>query len=137
MTAGLHTTDNTIRVLHLDDERSSLSATQSYFQRFEDDIEVETTTDPETALARIRDDPGAYDCLLCDYEMPAMDGLAVLSAVRSNGTELPFILYTGRGSNAIESDALDAGVTAYVEKDDGIDHLESLANRIETVVDEA
>lgn len=137
MIARLHTTDDTIQVLHLDDERSSLSTTENYFERFEDDIEVETTTDPETALARIRDDPGAYDCLLCDYEMPAMDGLAVLSAVRADGAELPFILYTGKGSNAIKSEALDAGVTAYVEKDEGIDHLESLADRIETVVHEA
>ncbi|WP_136716427.1 response regulator [Halorientalis salina] len=128
------TTDDAISVLHLDDERGALTTTENYFERFEEGIEVETTTDPEGALDRLEADPEAVDLLLCDFEMPAMDGLSVLAAVRDAGLDIPFILYTGKGSNAVESEALAAGVTTYVEKGEGMDHLESLAAEIEEAV---
>ncbi|MFD1585768.1 response regulator [Halorientalis brevis] len=134
MLVSFDATDRPIRVLHLDDERGSLATTENYFERFWEGIRIETTTDPNGALDRLRDDPDGFDLLLCDFEMPAMDGLSVLARVRDAGLDIPFILYTGKGSNAVESEAIDAGVTAYVEKGEGMDHLESLAEQIEEVV---
>jgi len=136
MLVAFDATDRPIRVLHLDDERGSLTTTENYFERFWDGISIETTTDPDAALDRLRNDPDEFDLLLCDFEMPAMDGLSVLEQVRDAGLGLPFVLYTGKGSNAVESEALDAGVTAYVEKGEGMDHLRSLAEQIEEVVAE-
>lgn len=126
--------DRPITVLHLDDERGTLTTTSNYFERFRDGIEVETTTDPDEALDRLATRPDEFDLLLCDFEMPTTDGLSVLSAVRDAGLDLPFILYTGKGSNAVRSDAMDAGVTTYVEKAEGLAHLESLADQIEDTV---
>jgi len=128
------TTEDSISVLHVDDERGALTTTENYFERFEDGIDVETTTDPEVAIDCLTSDPAAFDLLLCDFEMPAMDGLSVLSALRDAGVDLPFVLYTGKGSNAVESEAIEAGVTRYVEKGEGMDHLESLAAAIEEAV---
>ena len=136
MLLGFATADRPIRVLHLDDEQGALTTTENYFERFWDGISIETTTDPDAALDRLRDDTDEFDLLLCDFEMPAMDGLSVLAKVRDAGLDLPFVLYTGKGSNAVKSEALAAGVTTYVEKGEGIDHLEALAEQIEEAVAE-
>lgn len=128
----METTDTSITVLHLDDERGALTTTANYFERFEEDISIETTTDPEQAVERARQEE--FDLLLCDFEMPTMDGLEVFSTVRETGLDIPFVLYTGKGSQTVKHEALEAGVTAYVEKGEGLAHLESLADEIEEAV---
>ncbi|MGA9402579.1 PAS domain-containing protein, partial [Haladaptatus sp.] len=56
-----------------------------------------------------------------------------LEAVRIRLPELPFILFTGKGSEEIASEAISAGVTEYLQKG-GPDGYAVLANRIENVV---
>jgi len=45
--------------------------------------------------------------------MPGMDGLELFEAVHAAHRRLPFVLYTGKGSEEIASQALNAGVTGY------------------------
>lgn len=45
------------------------------------------------------------------------------------------ILYTGKGSEEVASDAISAGATDYLQKETGTDQFTVLANRIETVVE--
>ena len=45
-----------------------------------------------------------------------MDGLAFFGAVRDINLDLPFILFTGKGSEKIASEAFSAGVTDYLQK---------------------
>jgi CheY-like chemotaxis protein len=42
-----------------------------------------------------------------------MDGLEFLQAVREDNPEHPFILYTGKVSEAVTSEAIAANVTDY------------------------
>jgi PAS domain S-box-containing protein len=67
--------------------------------------------------------------------MPRQNGLEFLEAVREEYPELPFILYTGKGSEEVASDAISAGATDYIQKESGTDHFSVLAKRIKTLVE--
>lgn len=56
------------------------------------------------------------DCIIGDYQMPGMDGIELLRAVRAEFPDLPFVLFTGKGSGAIASEAISAGATSHVRK---------------------
>ncbi|TKX67571.1 PAS domain-containing protein [Halorubrum sp. SP9] len=122
-----------IDVLHVDDDPSVLDLAEAYFERELDSVAVTTVTDPETALERL--DETRFDCIVSDYDMPTMDGLEFFEALRERHQRVPFVLYTGKGSEEIASQALNAGVTGYFQKG-GPEQLRRLANRVDQAVDE-
>jgi len=125
--------DAPIRVLHVDDERDILDISSSWLERHEQ-FTVTTEQDPSAALDRLGDE--RIHCLVSDYDMPGMTGLELLSAVREEYPDLPFILYTGKGNEEIASEAISAGVTDYLQKEVGPEQFEVLANRITHAVTE-
>jgi CheY-like chemotaxis protein/anti-sigma regulatory factor (Ser/Thr protein kinase) len=71
-------------------------------------------TDGEDALASIaREEPAV---VLTDIQMPGMDGLALVQAIREKYPRLPVILMTANGSEDVAIHALRAGATNYVPK---------------------
>jgi len=124
--------NGTVRVLHVDDDPAFADMAATFLERADERFVVETATNASEALARL--DAGV-DCVVSDYEMPGMDGIELLETVRERSLNLPFILFTGRGSEAVASDAISAGVTDYLQKGSSTDRYELLANRIENAVD--
>jgi len=116
----------------VDDEPGIAELAAEFLERRDDRFVVETTTDAGDAVDRISGD--SFDCVVSDYEMPEMDGIDLLAAVREHHPDLPFILFTGKGSEEIASDAISAGVTDYLRKGTGTDQYELLANRITNAV---
>lgn len=121
-----------VRILHVDDDSSFTTLTRQFLTRQNDQFEVTTETSSRAGLRRLETE--SIDCIVSDYEMPEMDGLAFLEAVRQEGYEIPFILFTGSGSEQIASQAISTGVTDYITRDHGTDQYVLLANRIETAV---
>ena len=126
-------TDDTIRVLHVDDEPELLELTAAFLERESEAFDVVGETSAEAALDRLEDD--RVDCVVSDYEMPGMDGQAFLEAVRARRPALPFVLFTGQGSEEVASAAISAGVTDYMQKSVGSSQYEVLANRIRNAVE--
>ena len=124
-----------IRVLHVDDEPDVADLTATFLVREDEGMTVETETGGADALDRLAADD--FDCVVSDYEMPGMDGLELLDAIRAEYPELPFILFTGEGSEAIASDAIAVGVTDYLQKGSGTEQYELLATRIRNAVEHA
>lgn len=54
--------------------------------------------------------------VLTDLQMPGMDGLELVRAVREQYPTIPVILMTGNGSEEIAMEALKAGAASYVPK---------------------
>jgi PAS domain S-box-containing protein len=122
-------------ILHVDDDLSFGELTKSFLERENDRFAIETVTSANEALERITN--RTPDCVVSDYNMPGMDGLEFLEAVRETHPELPFILFTGKGSEEVASDAIAAGVTDYIQKGSGTSHYTVLANRILNAVEAA
>ena len=58
------------------------------------------------------------DLIISDFNMPEMDGLGLLRAVRGHpvARKVPFILLTGRGDRELVTKAAEAGVNNYLVK---------------------
>ncbi|MEF8857188.1 MAG: PAS domain-containing protein, partial [Haloplanus sp.] len=125
-------TDELGRVLHVDDDGEFAALTAESLERASGRFVVETATSATEALDRL--EGGAFDCVVSDYDMPEMDGLALLDAVRESHPDLPFVLFTG--SETIASDAIARGVTDHLRKRPGTEVFELLANRIEHAIEQ-
>ncbi|SIQ96334.1 CheY chemotaxis protein or a CheY-like REC (receiver) domain [Haladaptatus litoreus] len=122
-----------IRILHVDDDPARVRLSTTLLAQYLPDAEIHTETDPIVACNRLDTDL-AVNCIVSDFDMGSMDGLEFLEAVRGRFPNLPFILFTGKGSEEIASEAISAGVTDYLQKAAGADQYAVLANRIENVV---
>ena len=114
-------------VLHVDDDPAVLDLTSAFLDRELEAVSVTTETSPADALDRLETD--RYDCIISDYDMPGMNGLELFESIREEHPLVPFVLYTGKGSEEIASQAVNAGVTGYFQKG-GPDQQRRLANRV-------
>lgn len=121
-----------VTVLHVDDEPGFTDLVGNVLEREDPRFSVQTATGVDDALPIFRND--GIDCIVSDYDMPGKDGLDFLELVRDEHPSLPFILFTGRGSEQIASKAISAGVTEYLQKDTGTDQFKLLTNRIRNSV---
>jgi PAS domain S-box-containing protein len=124
---------DTITVLHVDDEPSVTSLAREFLEGADERIAVRTATDADEALELLPE--ADVDCVVSDYDMPGRDGIEFLEAVRERHPDLPFILYTGQGSEAVAGEAISRGVTDYLRKDAGTEQYSILANRITNAVE--
>ena len=120
--------DGSVRVLHVDDQPDFADTAATFLERESDRLSVETATSASEGVDHLATE--AVDCIVSDYEMPGQDGIEFLGTVRETHPDLPFILYTGKGSEDLASEAISAGVTDYLRKGCGPDQYAILANRI-------
>jgi PAS domain S-box-containing protein len=122
-----------VTVLHVDDEPGLCEVVADFLEHWHDWLDVETANSASAGLERVRQN--SIDCVVSDYDMPEKNGLEFLQSIRETGSDLPFILYTGKGSEEIASEAISAGVDDYLQKEATTDQYAVLANRIKNVVD--
>jgi PAS domain S-box-containing protein len=124
--------NESIQLLHVDEHATTEVATAA-LKREDGRIDTETAASPATGMEIVAE--GDVDCIVSEYELSTQDGIEFLEAVREEYPDLPFILYTAKGSEAVASEAISAGVTDYVRKSTGTDQYTVLANRIVNAVD--
>jgi PAS domain S-box-containing protein len=124
---------DTIHILHVDDEPDFAEMAATFLERENGRLNVQTATNPTEGLDILADHD--VDCIVSDYDMPRTNGIEFLETVRETYPDLPFILYTGKGSEEIAADAISAGVTDYLQKEGGTDQYTVLANRVVNAVE--
>ncbi|WP_248517724.1 PAS domain S-box protein [Salinarchaeum laminariae] len=95
-------------------------------------FEVTTATAVGSAIEHLDATPDV-DCVVSDHDLPDLDGIALLEAVRAQAPELPVVLFTDAGSESVASRAISAGVTDYVARNHHADEWD----RLVTVIDDA
>jgi PAS domain S-box-containing protein len=85
--------------------------------------EVEITSRPATALARVISEPEWFQLLLTDQTMPGMSGLFLASQLRHAGCEIPIILMSGYTASLTAERLEAAGVGQLLLKPSSIHTL--------------
>ncbi len=125
-----------IGVLHVDDDPTLGELVVEFLQRNDERLTVNTVSSAGAGLERLDRDPDPIDCIVSDYDMPGQNGIEFLEAVRETHPDLPFILFTGKGSEEVASDAIASDATDYLQKEMGSEQYELLANRIVNAVEQ-
>lgn len=119
-----------VSVLIVDDDERWAQVTGRLLESSREAFAVETATSLAAGRERFAElDP---DCVVSDYQLGDGTGLDLLDTVRERDPDRPFVLVTGRGSEAVASDAIGQGVTDYIRK--GADDGELLASRVANAV---
>lgn len=124
--------DNIIRVLHVDDERDQLEFVKRFLEELDPALRVKSSPSPKEAQQLIQHE--TFDCIVSDYVFPGMDGLQLCSMVREQ-SQLPFILYTGKGSEEVAEKAFECGADDYIRKEMDPSHYQVLVKRIRMTVE--
>jgi PAS domain S-box-containing protein len=121
-----------ITVLYVDDEPDLLEVAKLFLERNKE-FRVGTVTSAERALEILGNEH--YDAVISDYQMPGMNGIELLKAVREQFGDLPFIIFTGRGREEVVIQALNDGVDFYLHKGgDAVSQFAELAHKVKQAV---
>ncbi|HWQ67067.1 MAG TPA: PAS domain S-box protein [Methanospirillum sp.] len=117
-----------IRILHIDDDENFLTIGKKILERL-GEFEVSTVRSARSALNRLSDE--SFDVIISDYQMPDMDGIALLKSIRSSKS-IPFIFFTGKGREEVVIEALNNGADYYLQKGGDIESVfTELAHKIQ------
>jgi PAS domain S-box-containing protein len=111
--SGVTVPSDRISLLYVDDEPNLLDTGKLFLERG-GDFSVDTVMSAAEALSSL--ERTMYDAVISDYQMPEMDGIKLLTEIRSRYPDLPFILFTGKGRETVVIQAFDAGADYYVQK---------------------
>ena len=102
------------RILLADDE----AATRDFVKRsLEQDGHVITTvTEGAEALAALTADPTAFDLLISDYQMPAMDGISLAEKASKLRPGLPILLISGFSIDRNQLTMVGANIVGLISK---------------------
>lgn len=106
-------------ILVVDDEKNILS-TLSRALRVED-FDVDVAGSADIALEKVR--TRAYDAFLVDVNMPGMDGLSLIRALREAQVMAPVLVMSGQGTIETAVEATRLGAHDFLEKPIGTDRL--------------
>jgi two-component system NarL family sensor kinase len=103
-----------LHVLIVDDDPVLLRALPETVLARMQDVLVETADTAREALKRIAETD--YDAIITDVKMPGMDGLALLSEIRTLRPHTPTLLITGHGEHDLAVQALRGGAYDFIPK---------------------
>ncbi len=120
-------------VLCVDDEMGFLDINKILLENT-GEFTVDTAPSAMVALEMIQKTD--YDAIVSDYNMPDMDGIALLKQVRSDFGNVPYLLFTGKGREEVVIAAVDNGVDYYIQKGTDINAMMAeLRHKIKRAID--
>ena len=119
-------------VLYVDDEPELLTLCRLFLEK-DGRNTVQTAESAAEGLKKLRS--GLFDVIVSDYLMPESDGVEFLKQVRAEFGDIPFILFTGKGREEVVIEAMNLGVTCYLQKGtDPASRLSELNHKIDASI---
>ena len=107
------------KVLLVDDEKEFLEIMSERMRAR--GMVVTTTESADQALAMIEKE--SFDAIIMDFQMPEIDGMEALKAIKNKKPELQIILLTGYATVEKTVEAMKIGATDFLEKPADIESL--------------
>ena len=116
------------RVMYIDDDEVMLLMVTHLLERL--GYRATCLSDATVAMATLLAQPGGFDIVVTDYNMPSMTGLEVAQLLRANATDLPVVISSGFISDELRLAAAEIGVAALMRKENTLEELGALLGRI-------
>ncbi|MFP4562311.1 MAG: formate/nitrite family transporter [Spirochaetia bacterium] len=100
------------KMLVIDDEQVVIDSISKSFA--DEDYEITGTKSPEMALDLIREN--TYDVILCDWNMPGIDGMEVISQIEKHSPESTVLMISGYPSVDRATEAMKRGALDFLPK---------------------
>jgi CheY-like chemotaxis protein len=121
-------------ILYIDDDEAIVFLMTRLLLR--QGYRVSGHTDARAALAAVRADPGGFDLVVTDYNMPGTSGLEVARALREIRADLPVALASGYITEELRETAPGAGVRELIYKPDTVEEFcQTVARLVNTLAD--
>ena len=107
-----------MKVLVLDDSKTMLRIISNTLKRIgeEDIITAENGSLGLSEYQSAKENGEPFEIILTDWNMPEMNGLEFVKAVRKDNQDIPIIMITTEGGKTEVITALKAGVNNYIIK---------------------
>ncbi len=102
------------KFLIVDDDQSMLESITDWIDYQRPDAEYDLAANGLEAIELLR--RGHYNLVICDWEMPGLDGLGLFSNMIKLGLNVPFILLTGNTEPANISKIIALGIKHFMPK---------------------
>src|SRR5919109_960323 len=113
-TGAAHAGQAPLRILLVDDDTFDRLAVRRCLQQSSVSAKVDEAASAAETLERLG--ASGYDCLLLDYYLPDVQGLALLQAIRAAVPDMPVVIFTGRGDEELAAELMKAGAVDYLPK---------------------
>ncbi len=99
-------------LLIVDDEPLLLKSLKANLEEYADNIfTAENGVEAMDIVSREE-----IHCIICDINMPQMNGVEVIKRLREMGNDVPFIFYTGHGNRDLMFEAIKYGAFDFLDK---------------------
>lgn len=99
----------------IDDNPDDIFAIRKMLLKQNSAYKIIEFTNPEEALRKLRQD--TVDCIILDYNFPAMNGLEFIAEFRSNQKiNTPIVVLTGQGNEKVAVESIKTGAFDYIIK---------------------
>jgi DNA-binding NtrC family response regulator len=127
MSNAKHMDTRSMRLLLVDDHQDITRALKEGIEPA--GHECVACKNPRKALHRFKKE--SFDAVICDFRMPELDGLQLLSAMREFKPGTPVVILTGTTDIQSAASAVDSGAFAFLQKPVRIHELLEMLSRID------
>ncbi|MDZ7386602.1 MAG: PAS domain S-box protein [candidate division KSB1 bacterium] len=109
--------DSKAKILLVEDDQAQARLMMLAIARGQPDCHVDQAANGSEALEMLRREQ--YEALVLDYNLPLMDGLALMQAMQREKINVPVVMTTGEGSEEVAVEAMKRGAYDYLIKRPG------------------
>src|SRR5271165_3077012 len=120
------------KILLVDDDQDLLDLYREILSQLPSQPEISTATTGPRAIAMLEAEP--FTLIVCDLNMPKMDGLQVLSIVRRKYPELRTVVLTSVMDEQFRSRVYSLGVDLFWQKPGSGDEIKQFLDCIESLL---
>jgi len=115
-------------VLYIDDDETMVVMVERILERA--GYRVTGFRNPQEAIAAVREQPGTFDLVVTDFNMPECSGLDVARELAAFQPQLPVLISSGYITEELRDEARLAGVRGLLEKQNIFEDISGLLARI-------